>query len=102
MVLEFAGFLVFIATDIDEVERIIESRNPDLLILCHTLSMEEKTVALATVGATRPQLQILTLTKTYAKLVTHNGSDVLTPACRPADLIAAANGVLNRGDRGGL
>jgi hypothetical protein len=30
MVLESAGFLVLIATDIDEVKRVVESRNPDL------------------------------------------------------------------------
>ncbi len=44
----------------------------------------------------------MTLTKTFAKLITQNGSDILTPVGGPIDLIAVARAVLNRGDRVGL
>ncbi len=62
MILERAGYSVLTATGLDEFERIPACRRVDLLLLCHSLSMEDCGRSLALAHSRWPQLKSLTLT----------------------------------------
>jgi hypothetical protein len=98
MVLETGDLRVLTATDIDEVERIITTCDIDLVIFCHTLSTQERKVALAAVHALRPRLQTLALTSISAMPRLLSEIDVLASVDRPRDLIGVAKFLLNRPD----
>jgi hypothetical protein len=98
MVLETGDLRVLTATDIDEVERIITTCDIDLVIFCHTLSTQERKVALAAIHALRPRLQTLALTSISAMPRLLSEIDVLASVDRPRDLIAVAKFLLNRPD----
>ena len=98
MVLETGDLRVLTATDIDEVERLITTCDVDLVIFCHTLSTQERKVALAAVHALRPQLQTLALTSISAMPRVLSEIDVLASVDGPRDLIAVAKLLLNRPD----
>ena len=98
MVSERGDLRVLNATDIDEVERIITTCDIDLVIFCHTLSTQERKVALAAVHALRPQLQTLALTSISAMPRLLSEIDVLASVDGPRDLIAVAKLLLNRPD----
>ena len=98
MVLETGDLRVLTATDIDEVERIITTCDIDLVIFCHTLSTQERKVALAAVHALRPQLQTLALTSISAMPRLLSEIDVLASVDGPRDLIGVAKLLLNRPD----
>ena len=98
MVLETGDLRVLTATDIDEVERLITTCDIDLVIFCHTLSTQERKVALAAIHALRPRLQTLALTSISAMPRLLSEIDVLASVDRPRDLIAVAKFLLNRPD----
>ena len=98
MVSETGDLRVLNATDIDEVERLITTCDVDLVIFCHTLSTQERKVALAAVHALRPQLQTLALTSISAMPRLLSEIDVLASVDGPRDLIAVAKPLLNRPD----
>ncbi len=98
MVLETGDLRVLTARDIDEVERIITTCDIDLVIFCHTLSTQERKVALAAVHALRPQLQTLALTSISAMPRLLSEIDVLASVDGPRDLIAVAKLLLNQPD----
>jgi hypothetical protein len=98
MVLETGDLRVLTATDIDEVERIITTCDIDLVIFCHTLSTQERKVALAAIHALRPRLQTLALTSISAMPRVLSEIDVLASVDGPRDLIAVAKLLLNRPD----
>jgi hypothetical protein len=98
MVLETGDLRVLTATDIDEVERIITTCDIGLVIFCHTLSTQERKVALAAVHALRPRLQTLALTSISAMPRLLSEIDVLASVDRPRDLLAVAKFLLNRPD----
>ena len=62
MVLEKAGYAVFIAREASDVERIVLSQKISLIVLCHTLSSEKCEAALELAESRRPAMRSLVLT----------------------------------------
>lgn len=61
-VLETIGSKVYATTSLKETEQLIISVKPTLLVLCFTLSSEDRRYVLKLVQALRPQMKVLTLT----------------------------------------
>ena len=62
MVLEISGYKVSTATDLSDFDRAVSSDCFDLVILCHSLSLEDCGRAVAVALSRWPSVRILTLT----------------------------------------
>jgi len=96
MVLETAGFCVLTASDIDRVEHAIEYEDIGLVILCHSLSVEETNVALAAVSALKPELPVLMLDTNSIHSPSRSNIDIHGSRNGPRDLIKVASIALDR------
>ena len=88
MVLETSGHKVRTTMDLSEIDRIAAFQNFDLLILCHSLSMEQCGRALALAHSRWPSVESLILTAGAAGCTTPLTERVLDAMQGPAKLIS--------------
>ena len=72
LMLEQVGYWIWSASNISEVVRLIEDRDVDLLILCHSLSTEECERAIALSSLRVPPLECLVLTAVQVRQCSAN------------------------------
>ena len=88
-VLEQAGYRVLTALTLAEVERIAASESIDLLLLCHSLSVEDSEKALIAVSATHPEMKRLLMTANTPLCPIGENDRVLSAFDGPKALAAA-------------
>jgi hypothetical protein len=86
-VLERAGTRVFTATDLSDFGRIPSDVSIDLVILCHSLTKEQCSRALALAGTYWPQAQSLVLISGQSGCYTGATKQVADAAQGPANLL---------------
>ena len=86
-VLKEGGFEVFIATSSVEVESSLKDQALALLILCHSLSLEDCQQALALAGTLSPQAKTLLLASRFSRDLNALVDTVFDPFEGPAALI---------------
>ena len=96
-VLEKAGFRVLTATDLSEIANIILAQHIDLLILGHTLSIQECKNPLAATHALQPGMKTLMLAEFTLLHSTEYVDEVVSSFDGPSHLIATAEKMLTRG-----
>lgn len=92
-VLQVAGFRVASAGDLQEAQVIAEGRDFDLLLLCHTLSMDECRAALAWAD-TLPHMKRMVLTATRVPPAELWDEQVLSQTVAARELIASIHRLL--------
>jgi DNA-binding response OmpR family regulator len=88
LILELSGYSVTIASDLAVVQRTIESQRIDLLLLCHSLSMEECGRAIA-LSASNPSMKNLVLIAGKTSCHSRIASQVFDSMEGPARLVSA-------------
>lgn len=64
-VLEKPGFAVVGVLTLEDLEEVLASKSVDLLVLCHTLSADERGEALTAIRVLQPQAKKLLITSLY-------------------------------------
>ena len=93
--LEASGYRVQAAHEMAEVQRALEAGKFDLLILCHSLSIEERGWSIATCQAAGPGMRCLFLT-THGTVIDQVQQDVLSTADGPAKFLKGVEEVVAR------
>ncbi|MDP9050750.1 MAG: hypothetical protein M3O31_08525 [Acidobacteriota bacterium] len=75
MLLETTGRVVHATTEPEQAEQIIREEHPDLLVLCYTLSPDDRSSILSAAQHLRPAMRTLILT---ADGTTETGQDDLS------------------------
>jgi hypothetical protein len=89
-----AGYRVSTATEVADVERILRSEEISLSILCHTLSREQREMALTATRGIRPAMKSLLLVTRYRPEVDHEANEVLSTSDGPGALVQTVNRML--------
>jgi DNA-binding NtrC family response regulator len=61
LVLQTVGGIVDATTDFEHAKRLLIEERPDLLVLCYTLTSQDRAAILSAVQDTRPAVQVLVL-----------------------------------------
>jgi DNA-binding response OmpR family regulator len=93
-VLEKAGFGVQVTMELQELERLTVNQGPDLLILCHTLSVNDCGEVLQRARELRPEMKVLLLTKHFPVSPEGAEVEVLSAFIGPKVLLATVEKVL--------
>jgi len=88
-VIEHAGFKVLTISKVAEAERLIQAENPELVILCHSLSAELCLEMVAFVHNTRPQIRILIMSAGTETCAPGDRDEAISSFEGPRSLIAA-------------
>ena len=95
-VLETAGFRVFTVGKMENAAKIVADEQIDLLLLCHTLTAEERRAALAAATALRPGTKRLVMMTTLQEIgLEEMEGESLHIFAGAAGLIAATRKLLN-------
>ena len=94
MVLEKAGYAVFIAREASDVERIVLSQKISLIVLCHTLSSEKCETALELAESRRPAIRSLVLTAGTTPCSERSHDAVLSAFDGPRRLVETVENLL--------
>ena len=96
-VLEREGFQVWTAMDLATFAERIVAQQINALILCQTLSAEERWNAMTLAGELRPEMKILVMESESARLPEGKQAAVLETVVDTRDLIAAVQRMTGRG-----
>jgi len=80
MLLETTGSKVHATTEPEQAEQIIREERPDLLVLCYTLSPEDRTNILSAAQHLRPEMKTLILTADGTSETGNGDLDIFTGA----------------------
>ena len=89
--LQKAGFRVRTAMELAEAERILRSEKVSLSILCHTLSSEQRSKAIAKVEELGPQIKKLLLAASTFPSIDGDPKDIFYTSAGPGALVATVN-----------
>ena len=98
LMLQRAGYKVSIAMELADAEQILRSEKIDLSILCHTLSSEQRSKALAKVEGLRPDMKKLLLAASSFPSVEGNAEEIFYTAAGPGALVATVNRLMGGGE----
>lgn len=96
LVLKRAGFKVCISANVAEVEQVIGTENPDLLILCHSVPLEDCEHIFTISRRIRPQMARLVLTAFRTSCPEELAEEVMNSQDGPAALVKSVTKVLDR------
>ena len=96
-VLERAGYQVVAATELSTITQLFPPKSIGLLILCHTLSMEECGRAIALVHTKSPQAQTLFLVAGQVDCQVESASEMLDATRGPDLLLKTVAGLVGTG-----
>ncbi len=96
-VLEREGFQVWRARDLAAAVETMVAQQIDAMILCQTLSAEERWNAMTLAGELRPEMKILVMESEFARLPEGKQAAVLETVANTRDLIAAVERMTGRG-----
>ncbi|HEX4156156.1 MAG TPA: hypothetical protein VHY48_11130 [Acidobacteriaceae bacterium] len=85
------GFQVLTTTDAAETNHILARQSVDLLILCHTLSEQERRTALALARAAHPPLRALALVANATRYTAEGPEVTLSTLDGPRTFLAAVH-----------
>jgi len=88
LILLRAGYRVFTASDLLEIDSVVQGESVDLLILCHTLTLEQCGRALAFGHSRWPFMKSLLLAATDSWCAAGKPELVFEAAAGPAELLA--------------
>ena len=94
MVLEQAGFRVFTAIRPEDAETIIKTRDVALVVLCHSLSLENRESLLEFANVREPALKTVVLTASNSLYPEHIPGAVLDSLDGPRKLVETVNRLL--------
>jgi hypothetical protein len=94
-ILQKAGYKVSAAMELSDVKRILGSEKVNLSILCHTLSSEQRSRAVAKIEELRPHVKKLLLAASSFAPVEGNPEEMFYTSAGPSALIAAVNLLMN-------
>jgi hypothetical protein len=95
-VLEVCGYEVWGASNFSKVQRIIEANRIDLLMLCHSLSSEERGRAIALPKPLWPGMKSMALTAEFLGRHSQLSIQVFDTMDGPAKLVAAVEKLIHR------
>jgi len=99
-VLEKTGYRVVTTTELTEIGCLAENRAIDLVVLCHTLTLEECGRALALACTRWPSVQSLVLTSAHQGCVSLNANKFLDTSAGPAMLVHMVGNLVHQANQG--
>jgi hypothetical protein len=88
LILQRAGYRVFTATDLSEIDSVLQGESVDLLILCHSLTLEQCGRALAFCHSRWPFVKSLLLAAPGSWCAKGKRELVFEASAGPAELLA--------------
>ncbi len=110
-ILEGAGFRADVASELEEIPRLVRELPADLVVLCHSLSRTECVVAGMVARNHRPEVQMLLLVadglfgerdRERDPAMSEVADDILTLSLEPERLVAKVRSMLDERPRGSV
>jgi DNA-binding NtrC family response regulator len=95
MILEKAGFRVRTASSLPDIQQLLSEPAMDVMLLCHSLSTQECTEALALTHERWPSIQTIALVSGSSDCGSEAADAIMESTAGPAKLISAVRSRLN-------